>query len=881
MSLFNGAQSFYIDPTVVQGSTTVDLAAVSLFFMYRPSVSSNKSGVQYPGITMFLTDVVNGLPNMANVAIFQNIARCEWNAISTSSDASAETVFTFRNPITLNTKKAYAMCWAYDSGEDFLPWTNIKGHDLVGTTQISTGPSSLYGGSYFLFSSILGANATIQTIQNYQTAWTPVQSTDAKFRVYAARYSVNSVPIAANLSSLPLNTPVFTSNLFYTASNSGVSVVSPSPRVENINFDIQSSVKQSYVGAQRVYQNTVHYPGGGVTASVVTTGSNTVVANATMSNGAAFSWNTIYNGYTGDKYVVVDYGTSVDVRKITSIVSNTVIVVDEATTASSSNALIMISPVAVTDSFNTSYLSGQKSSLMFMRDSSANSSVRFVGYSVDFSNVSFSNTGLGYSNSDVLYVLGYNNVNNAITSNYPAVANLSTNSVGGVLSLNWSNTGSGFVNSAQVVFVVLTAANSLVNSVSTNTSLGANLHPILNFGTTLITEQTNNIFRNCRPIDIDVHTVMPVMNLVSTANTTHSLTLSTLYYMANNSLTPNGYCTYVGTPQVFPLQLGATAMLNSLVNIPVVVSRSNEFTIHYANGVMNDQVTAVNPYSNCYTINMEVTSNNDYVAVGPFHSPLLDFGRYIFNNDYTNENTDSGNAVARHITTVFSISGPANTNLMAEDIRLYLSAWRPLGTDIQAFARIQNSTDSEAFNDEDWTRLTLIEGSNTFSTTGYTDLAFGFQGQPNTTQILVGTVTTTNGSTTVTGSNTNWQTSLAANTLVKIYDPLFANSDFAVALVTAVGSNTSITVDQPFNTNTQLGIGGVELTGRGGLNMDVLSYGFQAFNNPQNDSIVRYYNESEHVYDGFNTVQIKCVLLSSDPHSIPRIHNLRGVGLSA
>src|SRR6185369_14047358 len=154
MAYFNGAQSFYIDPTIVAGSQTVDIAGVSLYFMYRPSATNNRSGINYPGVTVFLTDVVNKVPNLSNSAIFTNIARREWNAIHTSSDGSAETVFYFKNPVTVKTGATYAFCFAYDGSEDFLPWTNIKGNFLVGTQSDSTGPSSSYGGNYFTFSSV-------------------------------------------------------------------------------------------------------------------------------------------------------------------------------------------------------------------------------------------------------------------------------------------------------------------------------------------------------------------------------------------------------------------------------------------------------------------------------------------------------------------------------------------------------------------------------------------------------------------------------------------------------------------------------------------------------------------------------------------------------
>jgi hypothetical protein len=53
----------------------------------------------------------------------------------------------------------------------------------------------------------------------------------------------------------------------------------------------------------------------------------------------------------------------------------------------------------------------------------------------------------------------------------------------------------------------------------------------------------------------------------------------------------------------------------------------------------------------------------------------------------------------------------------AEDFRLYLTAYRPKGSDVKAYIKIQNSDDSVSFSDNDWIELELIDGVNQFSST--------------------------------------------------------------------------------------------------------------------------------------------------------------------
>ena len=62
------------------------------------------------------------------------------------------------------------------------------------------------------------------------------------------------------------------------------------------------------------------------------------------------------------------------------------------------------------------------------------------------------------------------------------------------------------------------------------------------------------------------------------------------------------------------------------------------------------------------------------------------------------------------------------------------------------------------------------------------------------------------------------------------------------------------------------------------LNVDKIEYKHQVFNNIMNDNVARYYNSSMIEFDGYNTLQIKTVLLSSHPNRIPRVDDIRLAG---
>ena len=69
--------------------------------------------------------------------------------------------------------------------------------------------------------------------------------------------------------------------------------------------------------------------------------------------------------------------------------------------------------------------------------------------------------------------------------------------------------------------------------------------------------------------------------------------------------------------------------------------------------------------------------------------------------------------------------------------------------------------------------------------------------------------------------------------------------------------------------------------GQAGFQIDKINNPQQAFTNPQNYNVVRYYNTSGQPIDTFDTMQVKVVMLSSNGNVIPRLASLSAVGLSS
>jgi hypothetical protein len=123
-----------------------------------------------------------------------------------------------------------------------------------------------------------------------------------------------------------------------------------------------------------------------------------------------------------------------------------------------------------------------------------------------------------------------------------------------------------------------------------------------------------------------------------------------------------------------------------------------------------------------------LTSGNDRL------SPVIDLGRTrsvttvhnIINNDNTGETGNYGNAQARYITKKIVLADGQE----AEDLKVYLSAYKPGSTEIDVYARIQNSEDSDEFRDKHYTKLNQLSPANTISSVvnknNFVELEYGF-----------------------------------------------------------------------------------------------------------------------------------------------------------
>jgi len=431
-------------------------------------------------------------------------------------------------------------------------------------------------------------------------------------------------------------------------------------------------------------------------------------------------------------------------------------------------------------------------------------------------------------------------------------------------NFSFSNSSSNFYRTA-VAKVYIVRTGSLVSGTNSFLILSdSNANSTVRFtnNCVLVGEQTGTTVSGAYFNDIIVHSTEPHVYVYAPALTSFN-TKQYFGYTSTDDLT--GIIAY--PPPGWLITLYSPSNLDTIGQPVMLKSRSNEVDLQ-------GWSSTVKSVSSKLTFN--ITSTNDYT------SPQIDynatdvlFTRYIINNDATNENTTLGNALSKHITTKIPLGRSA------EDLVVYMQAYKPAGTNLKIYAKIFNSQDSDYFIDKDWTEMIETSGNRASSLSNlndYIEYSYGLKTSPDVKYLLPGYVKLTSGSTTVTSvGSINFQDTnigLKAGDLVKIYSQLFPE-DYIIYSVYSVDSATQITLNTPVSASDYTAIG------TSTLQIAKLTLPHQAFINTRNNNTVRYFNSNMSLFDKFDTFAIKIVFLSESSFIIPKVSTLRAIGVSA
>jgi hypothetical protein len=189
---YDMVQTFYLDTNSFDGSKTVDVTELGLYFKNLPGALSTGIGssLYEPGIRVCLLDIdVDGTP-ITNRQYEGSIVYKSSSECSTSSDATVDTNFVFAKPIRLHTGKFYGIGIIRDT-DAFDFWTCRTGDRIVGTNKPSTGSSKGHRGELFVD---VSPNPDLVT-RNRMILQKARDNLDLKFDLYVAEYDTRTQDI--------------------------------------------------------------------------------------------------------------------------------------------------------------------------------------------------------------------------------------------------------------------------------------------------------------------------------------------------------------------------------------------------------------------------------------------------------------------------------------------------------------------------------------------------------------------------------------------------------------------------------------------------------------------------------------------------------------
>jgi hypothetical protein len=326
--------------------------------------------------------------------------------------------------------------------------------------------------------------------------------------------------------------------------------------------------------------------------------------------------------------------------------------------------------------------------------------------------------------------------------------------------------------------------------------------------------------------------------------------------------------------------------MNDSVTTGYILSRSVEVDVDRSQNLFGDKRKSV-----VANLNISVsTAEIDRFTVPYATTRELDF--YFYQNDINNVYTETRTVGLSSITnydTETGSNGLAKSKYVskvikfaqdkyAEDIVVYLTGYRPAGTEIKVYAKVHNAADRESFQNKAWTPLVLKDNIDRFSSTDPNDMyefTYGFDTAPELQVALPGTGSITYGSNSITTTSDHSAT-VTAGDLIRIKDQDFGNHEVFV-----VSAATSSTIRTYRNITTSSLVTNVTRPTRSDIVIDKLKYRNTAWNNVENDNTVRYVNSEYVEFDRYTSMQIKIVLLATQSHIVPKVEAIQVIGVSA
>lgn len=848
------AQSFFLDPDLFKNASTVFLTSVDLYFKSKPIQGRTVSGIERPGVSIAICPMAEGKPEVGNL-YQKSIVLNDYGIISVTSDASSPTNFRFTVPVPLKTGQSYCLLIA-PLDPDFTLWINTVGEEDINSGQIAKNSSGKADGNLFDITNSGNIDPLFNKDIKFRFNFAKFTSTNQTFKIVNDAYEFFQLSSGTQQGSFIGGEYVYVQQANATGT---VSVSSGSSNITGSATDFGNTTSSNFT--DKISNNDLILVCNATHSEIkkVNVVTNTTFLNTTSSFATSFSsvnirtfekgvltinsasyevkgTNTNFSSVlsVGDKIVLTD-GTDGNtvVREVLFITSSTSIGVDVKPPFSSSTGGYYKSAVGVVDKpreFNDTLL---------LYKSNANSTIYFKNNTIVKGVDSGANAQINYIADIPL---------SAYTTRYKVITPPGTRYKS---YLNVANSSFYKVDSNNKE-VSINVPYFVENYAAT---IGSRSNEVLN---------SSNLFANSKSLNANLQFITdnPYTSPYVLEN---DLDFTTDLYSINNDSSTESYSN--------------NRFQTAIFNANTDVSNTTDFITVSSNPFVNDDVILYNSSAG----NTSVTgliNNQSYFVVSANTSGLkLSLTKGGTPVDITTSLTETGHTL-RRIGNAFSkyVSKPITLakDQIAEDLIVYMTAFKPTGTDIEVYAKIISEEDGDYFNTKNWSKLELqvpfgsVVESVYSNPRDYVNLEYRIPSFQPGNQITAGSFTTQSSNAVILGNFSTVNTYIVAGVLVRIYDPTFSDVFFVDTVLSC--NTTTLTLSNPVTNSDLIATG---------LKIDIITDKNSAFLDNQNFNIVKYYNKGMSEYNGFKTYAIKIVLKSSSFFNIPRVAEYRALAVSA
>ena len=820
---------------VTEPSTGVDavfVTGIDLFFRSKPSVTNQ-------GIEVQIRETLNGIPQPRQLPYASKVLPL--GSIQTSSDASLFTRFTFDTPVMLRTNEAFAISVIPVGGAaDYRVWTARRDDpDVTNNTKIVL-PNNI--GNLFAPSNDL--------------TYTMIENQALKFSLITANFTQSTGTAIYRPDNI---------ELFSTKPMTGSFVTNERVVVSNNNLKLASlsiTVATPFTVGEIVVQPN--------------TATNT--ASATAYGTVYFSNTTITRlGNTVGKFTTTGTG----LRGLTSsiVTANPTVALTNTVTTSACNIIT----VPVTTTPDTDFVGG--SFIYVGRSDLANVQVARVESVDSITRQITLDRVINFAESDAIYgrvksdgdLYGFCNIvleerDNVLIGLNRSSANSTQNfsNVSGQYLIGTSTGSTAVVDRlTNLTYDSLTSQIASIGSKESNVAFSFS-----GYNTSDSADASYSTIYS----DIPYEFIDTQRRIYSRSNELASLSGNkSLTIKADLSTGNRRYSPYIDSIRKVAVVTSNHILLeNKLEGFYLSLGASNGTfvngdTVWQANATSNTTGTVSFANSTFIIVCDITTTNTQEIAIFNANTTSVINSPTVTANVITvarfNEALGNGSRTpSRYISKTVVLADGQD----AEDLAVFLTAYRPQGTDIKIYSKLLNGADSDPFDDKSWTPM--IESSEGLLTSSlvdkedYVELKYEM---PSSTVVHVSNISINTTSDVVTFTNAKTTDSFVPGMFAYFSDD--SQQTFAVRRVISIQNNTSMTVSSNLTfTSANASIGYID----GSLTQ------CNAFRYIGNDGIVRYVcNSSDSVYDSFKSFAIKIVLTSNTTQIVPKVADMRALAL--